>query len=286
MTLHRPMTFDPNVPGGVQSSGMAEICMGSPPQVFVVDSQASYVSVPMGRKPRWARASQKFLLLLVVLVVFGLVVQGCLIHNLYKKMEAFSLCVSHPLCHNLSDPVSAGLQGGIIQSPDGSEESNEISTEGPDTEPAQQRPFAHLMGSSVTVDQNKVVQWMNDGGETIKRNMGYSNGRLLVKKDGYYYLYSKVTMDAKDDCSLIQHEVLKNTKAYGKPIQLMKSKRVHCWSSSPSGEVTRLEDLTNSFLAGIFHLQSGDEVFVKLDGKGNQNPAPADNLMGAFMIFP
>lgn len=56
--------------------------------------------------------------------------------------------------------------------------------------------------------------------------MGYNNGRLLVEKDGHYYLYCKVTLNAAEECSLIQHKVMKVTKAYDNAIELMKSKRL------------------------------------------------------------
>lgn len=66
---------------------MAEGGVGTCPQVFVVDSQANYVSVPRRKKSKWARVSQKFLLLLVGLTMLGLVSEAYLIYNLYKKME-------------------------------------------------------------------------------------------------------------------------------------------------------------------------------------------------------
>ncbi|KAM7009557.1 tumor necrosis factor ligand superfamily member 14 [Tautogolabrus adspersus] len=265
---------------------MAEACVASSPQVFVVDSQASYISATAGKKRRWERAGQKCLLMLMGLVVVGLVVQGCLIHNLYRKTEAFALCMSHPFCQNLSEPVSSGLQDGIILGRVGSEASNQISSMD-QTEEGQQRPFAHLMGSSKTVDEHSVVQWMTNVGETITHKMSYEDGRLLVEKEGYYYLYSKVTLGAEEDCLLFQHEVLKDTRAYGKPIQLMKSKRIRCWTHRSSGDTSPSgEELWNSFLAGIFHLQSGDKVYVKLDSKEKEHPAPGDNLLGAFMIYP
>lgn len=55
--------------------------------------------------------------------------------------------------------------------------------------------------------------------------MSYDKGRLIVEQEGYYYLYSKVQLNAADDCVVIQHEVVRDTNAYGQPIPLMKSKR-------------------------------------------------------------
>lgn len=57
-------------------------------------------------------------------------------------------------------------------------------------------------------------------------NMLYSNGRLLVKMEGYYYLYSKVTFNVAQACSLVQHKFMKDTAAYGEAIELTKSKRL------------------------------------------------------------
>lgn len=71
-----------------------------------------------------------------------------------------------------------------------------------------------------------MVLWVNKDGDAITHNMSYDNGRLSVKKEGYYYLYSKLLLNAADECSLIQHKVMKDTKAYDKSIELMKSKRL------------------------------------------------------------
>lgn len=45
------------------------------------------------------------------------------------------------------------------------------------------------------------------------------------------------------------------------------------------------EDLWNSFLSGIFQLQSGDKIFVTLENQEIRQGS-TENLMGAFMIPP
>ncbi|XP_034752303.1 tumor necrosis factor ligand superfamily member 10-like isoform X1 [Etheostoma cragini] len=297
---------------------MAEGSVGTCPQVFVVDSQANYVTVHSGKKPRWARVGQRFLFLMVGLALFGLVVEGCFIYSLYKKTQEFSLCKSHPLCHNMSNSQTSGqqvsvgvqftylwplcrhcraavcvgvfsfflFQGGTM-SQVGPKESNEIPTVRPHLEQVQQRPFAQLIGSNNPIGANNVVQWEHKVGETITYNMGYENGQLLVEKDGYYYLYSKVTLNAVEECLLIEHMVMKNTSAYDKSIELMHSKSLRCRTPKPStAKASQGDDLWNSFLAGIFHLRSGDKIFVMLKNIHKLLPGPAENLMGAFMIFP
>ncbi|XP_070684110.1 tumor necrosis factor ligand superfamily member 14-like [Pempheris klunzingeri] len=265
---------------------MAESGVGACPQVFVVDSQANYVPVPSERKSRWTRAGQKFFLLLVGLTLFGLLVQGCLIYNLYKKLEALALYESPPNFQNLSSPKASAQQGGNIMTQVGHRGSNEIPVQ-PLPKQVQQRPFAQLLGSSHPAGENNVVQWVHKGGETVIQNMDYNNGRLLVEKEGYYYLYSKVTVNAAMECVLIQHKVMKDTKAYDEPIQLMRSKSFQCKPWKPSStKASGVEDIWNSFLGGIFHLLSGDEIFVTLEDIQTMRTGTADNFMGAFMIFP
>lgn len=81
-------------------------------------------------------------------------------------------------------------------------------------------------GSDHPFGDKNVVQWIHEGGEAIIRNMSYNKGRLMVEKEGFYYLYSKVQLNTAEECLLIQHRVMKDTKAYGESIELMKSKRL------------------------------------------------------------
>uniref|UniRef100_A0A8C5DBI4 Tumor necrosis factor ligand superfamily member 14-like n=1 Tax=Gouania willdenowi TaxID=441366 RepID=A0A8C5DBI4_GOUWI len=151
-----------------------------------------------------------------------------------------------------------------------------------------QRPFAHLLGSHLPVGEDNVMQWVKEG-EAITQHMAYDRGRLLVEVEGYYYLYSKVQLNAADECLLIQHKIMKNTTAYGQPIELMKSKSFRCWTQENQKEMfSQVQDLWNNFLGGIFHLQRGDRIYVTLESKENAplNPGPTENFMGAFMVFP
>lgn len=217
-----------------------------------------------------------------------------------------------------------------------------IFTVEPRVEQIQKRPFAQLMGqnlsnsqclilefisdsifaalistigSSNPVGENNVVQWEHKASETFTNHMGYSKGQLLVQMEGHYYLYSKVTLNAAEECSLVQHRVMKVTQAYDQAIELMKSKRLasaphlpdtflafsvvswrlchvssssHCtWNpkvSTPKSSPG--EDLRNSFLAGIFHLQRGDKIYVTLEDIQKIHRGMTDNIMGAFMIAP
>ncbi|XP_005931414.1 tumor necrosis factor ligand superfamily member 14 [Haplochromis burtoni] len=245
---------------------MSEGGAGACPQVFVVDSQASYIKMPPERKPRWGSQLQKFLLLLVGLAMLGIIVEGFLIYKLYQRTEASS-SNHEPDLKNRTNPKPESLVGGRKMSRD------------------ERRPFAHLLGSNKP-GTNDIVQWAKEG-DAVTQDMKYEKGRLTVEKEGYYYIYSKVIMNAAEECSLSQHKVMKETKAYDKPIELMQSKSIHCSTSKPHLKLLEAsEDLWNSYLAGIFQLQVGDEIYVTLKNITKIHGGSTLNFMGAFMIYP
>lgn len=65
----------------------AEGVTGTRPQVFVVDRQASYVSMPDGKRAKWATAGHTCLLLLLGVALLGLTVEAFFIYNLHKQIE-------------------------------------------------------------------------------------------------------------------------------------------------------------------------------------------------------
>ncbi|KAM9857296.1 tumor necrosis factor ligand superfamily member 14-like [Aulostomus maculatus] len=216
--------------------------------------------------------------------MLGLVIEGCFIYKLYKNTEVFSHCKFDHLCQNESSLKTSALQGDIIRGP---EDSSDVHPRQPPLGQIQKKPFAHLMCSENPMGENNVVQWQNKGGDAITYLMGYKNGRLLVEQEGYYYIYSKVLLNAAEECSLIQHKVMRDTRAYDKSILLMKSKSFRCQDQGYIREKkANGDDLWESFLAGIFHLHHGDQVFVTLENIQKLRPGNPENFMGAFMISP
>ncbi|XP_041838167.1 tumor necrosis factor ligand superfamily member 14 [Melanotaenia boesemani] len=259
------------------SQGGADTC----PQVFVVDSQVSHIAIPSVRKSRWAKDGWKFILLLVGFSMLGMITEGVLIYNLYKKTEVFNLCGTHPLCHNLSNASPLGKnEDGTISKQVGSKEHNWIPSLQTQT---RRRPFAHLFGSIHVSGKDNVVLWEN-AGESVIQNMTHDKGLLIVQQPGYYYLYSKLQLEFVRNCSLTEHKVMRNTSAYGKPMELMKSKNNHCGNTN--GPSKERKDLLSSFLAGIFELQQGDRIFVTLDKIQSMRLGRNENFIGAFMISP
>ncbi|XP_035992527.1 tumor necrosis factor ligand superfamily member 14 isoform X1 [Fundulus heteroclitus] len=257
---------------------MAEGGTAPPPQVFVVDTQASYISTPRDKKSSWARAGQKILFLLLGLLVLGVLVEGYLIYILYQRTASFSHCGSNMPCRNLTHTLGSENQDGRTSSQRQTKESNEIPPH-----VTKKRPFAHLLGSEHPVGDNNVVLW-NSLAQHDSVNIEYNNGRLIIKEEGHYYVYSRVELDVSKDTTPIFHKIMKTSSGYGKEIELLKATSSHCVHKNPAN--CAAEDIRSSFLAGIFHLQEDDKIFVTLSNVEKLHRSANGNSLGAFMIEP
>uniref|UniRef100_A0A8C6WI80 THD domain-containing protein n=1 Tax=Neogobius melanostomus TaxID=47308 RepID=A0A8C6WI80_9GOBI len=223
---------------------------GSCPQVFVVDHPINNAPPPVNQKPLWRRARKSLVVPLFGLIMFGLILEAIFIYRLYKRTEVRLVSVpdaAHVVWAEwkfLSFSTSLKVE----------------------------RPMAHLQGSQ-TFREDGVVEWVKMD-EGFNNGMDYNTTGLVIKTKGFYYLYSKVHFQKTDNCAMVNHKVIKNTTKYGLPIDLLKSKRYR-------GNKEKEKDLWNSFLAGIFKLETGDHIYVKLD-KGLY--AEPDNVFGAFML--
>ncbi|XP_053712284.1 tumor necrosis factor ligand superfamily member 14-like [Synchiropus splendidus] len=236
---------------------MAEGGAASRPQVFLVDSQASLFHSQPRSKPSWTQVVQKIIPVLVLLSLMGLAVEGYFIYKLFQKTESGV------------NPVH------------GNEGSHQMIMGQSPVEPQQKKPVAHLMGSESYAGDHGVVQWMSQDGEAFIKHMGYRNGRLIVEEEGIYYIYNKVQLNTSEKCSVIKHKVMKFTANYNHPIDLMTSMIFQCPNKSVGGE-----DRRDSFLAGTFHLRSGDEIYVTVGSIDKLRPGHTQNFLGAFMISP
>lgn len=109
--------------------------------------------------------------------------------------------------------------------------------------------------------------------DPLLHGMIYKDGRLTIQKEGYYYVYSKVSFI---DSGEFWHSVTLSTDRYPGNITLMRSKK----RSSASKE-----SRSNSFLGGVFHLYADDRIFVTVSSTSKimQNNS-YENFFGAFMI--
>lgn len=254
---------------------MAEGHAGHHPQVFVVDSQASYTPLPSGSHLRWGGIGQRAIQLLVGLALVGIVMEACFIVHLYNRTGA------------LMNAQSFIQRSGSAQGLTGSEETNEILVD-PTTRTSppeiQRKPSAHLIGSPLSVGEDSVVLWESDKGlSAFTDQMDYKDGHLVAQREGHYYVYSKVHF--VEDCILFKHKVMWITEGYkNKPLVLMKSNRFHCTSQDSRPKKISHQNLLNSYLGGVFHLLPGDIIYVTVDNGTLLRLGAEDNFMGAFMI--
>ncbi|XP_064857170.1 tumor necrosis factor ligand superfamily member 14-like isoform X1 [Oncorhynchus nerka] len=148
----------------------------------------------------------------------------------------------------------------------------------------QQKPSAHLIGSSRAVGEDSVVLWESDMGlSAFTDQMDYKDGRLVAQRNGHYYVYSKVHF--VEDCFLFKHKVMRITEGYrNKPLVLMKANRFHCPSQDSRPKKISHQNLLNSYLGGVFRLLPGDIIYVTVDNGTLLRLGAEDNFMGAFMI--
>ncbi|XP_036804200.1 tumor necrosis factor ligand superfamily member 14-like [Oncorhynchus mykiss] len=254
---------------------MAEGHAGQYPQVFVVDSQASYTPLPSWRHLRWGGIGPRALQLLVGLAVVGIVMEAGFIVHLYNRTGA------------LINVQSFIQRSGSAQGLTGSEETNEIlvkPTRRKVPPEIQRKPSAHLIGSSQPVGEDSVVQWESDKGlSAFTDQMDYKDGHLVAQRKGHYYVYSKVHF--VEDCFLFKHKVMRITEGYkNKPLVLMKANRFHCPSQDSRPKKISHQNLLNSYLGGVFRLLPGDIIYATVDNGTLLRLGAEDNFMGAFMI--
>lgn len=105
--------------------------------------------------------------------------------------------------------------------------------------------------------------------------MDYNDGRLLILKEGFYYVYSKVSFS---DNGIFHHSVELDTKLFaGKSISLLLSRKY--------SEKISTNRLSNSYLGGVFHLHKDDALFVKVNNASKVVRSKfSENTFGAYMI--
>lgn len=247
---------------------------GGYPSVYVVDTHASRpppLPPRMSKKRQSLGAVQFLLFLLVSLALCGMLIEAFLIYRLHKT-ESQDASGSHSKQEGDVDLSSKGSRY-ILPS----------------------KPVAHLTGGPDVNHRSQVMGWsMNP--EPLLYQMDYNDKdrSLIIETEGYYNIYSKVSFI---DTEPFLHAVHVRTKRYkGKSIPLLVS-RTHTQapckkettdqksSSDKRSEAEGLDQRSNSYLSGVFHLYNGDAIFVKVSNTSHIVGLRAyENVFGAHMI--
>lgn len=104
--------------------------------------------------------------------------------------------------------------------------------------------------------------------------MDYKNGSLLIRREGFYFVYSKLSFH---NSASFHHTVMKRTRRQpGGTVPLLQARKYSSADNKSNG---------NTFLGGVFHLLKDDAVFVKVSDTSKIVRVIAyENVFGAFMI--
>lgn len=127
-----------------------------------------------------------------------------------------------------------------------------------------------LCAGSATVHEKTVMRW--NVSDPLLHGMIYKDGGLIIQKEGYYYVYSKVSFS---DSGVFQHSVTLSSEKYLNNVTLMQSRK---YSSASK------ESESNSFLSGVFILYAGDRIFVTVSNTSKIMQNNNYENFGAFMI--
>ncbi|XP_034156027.1 lymphotoxin-alpha isoform X2 [Pangasianodon hypophthalmus] len=234
-------------------------------EVFVVDSQATANLVP----PKQQSKGTYVLYALLGLALLGVFLHGVLIYHLYQRIST--------QIHQ--EMIQFYKQIGENKTQDDAY-SKEISPPPPnpktdsDTKPAAFLHYNHYLKSDVAV-----MQWAIRGFPAFTHNFNYSNGCLIIPKDGFYYLFSKVSF--KNSCKSFTHEIKLNSSRYSHhPLSLM-TDRYSCVDQIRPHEKT---NQISSYLGGVFKLYKKDKLFVSVSDLNNLIEGQQENFFGGFMI--
>lgn len=223
------------------------------PSVYVVDTHATGPPVPPRlRQKRQQAGAQTLLFLLVSLALAGIVIEACLIFRFHRHESA------------PSGSSSMLISDGTI-------------TKTRDVQPS--KPVAHLTDGQDVVHKGQVMAWSVNA-DPILFQMDYKDRSLIIQKEGFYHVYSKVSFF---NIEPFHHAIHVKTKRYkGKSIPLLVS-RANSELHKKEGQVS--DQRSNSYLGGVFHFYQDDAIFVKVSNSSQiVRFRYYENIFGAFML--
>ncbi|XP_048846707.1 tumor necrosis factor ligand superfamily member 14-like [Brienomyrus brachyistius] len=227
------------------------------PHVYVVDSQARYLPHMMAPPPpRQSRTGRMILYMLLVVALCGIAVEGYFIYHLYNTKAATDTTTIEKSQQDESDATARRRQA-EVKPP---------------------KPSAHLTAGTHQPREDGLMMWSTFGGDAFTHEMDYIQGKLYVKMEGFYFIYSKVFF-SEPSRAAFTHTVLKSTpRMPNSELELMRTFRFLDRGQTRGG-------MLNSYLGGVYLLHEGDAFFVKVHNHtGLLRQVSADNFFGAYML--
>ncbi|CAK6963130.1 tumor necrosis factor ligand superfamily member 14 [Scomber scombrus] len=224
------------------------------PSVYVVDTHATRPPVPprLSKVGRRAGMARTLLFILVSMALCGIIIEACFIYRLYNPE---------------SNTGSATSSKSIAE-----QDVTPTKSSNPVFLPS--KPVAHLTDGQDAVSTKEMMAWSTVA-DPILYEMVYKDRSLVIQKDGYYYVYSKIFFS---DNGTFHHLVNQKTKKYdGKSINLLQSRKY--------SENHKISIKSNSYLGGVFYLEKGDAIFVEVSDTAKvMRHKSTENFFGAYMI--
>lgn len=227
------------------------------PTVFTVDPYENRPPVPpRPSKRRQVGLTQVLLFLMVSVALCGMVVEAWLIYRLYNPQSS------------TTDTARPSSSKRIGNEPD----PETTPTEWPRLEDPPSKPTAQLTDGQDITHENEIMHWSKLA-EPLLYKIDYKDGCLVIQEKGYYYVYSKVSFY---NMKSFHHSIRVRTKKYyGGSISLLKARQYS----------NKALKLTNSFLAGVFHFNKDDAIFVSVSNTSKIVRHEAnENIFGVYMI--
>ncbi|XP_038618138.1 tumor necrosis factor ligand superfamily member 11 [Tachyglossus aculeatus] len=153
----------------------------------------------------------------------------------------------------------------------------------------EQQAFAHLTinGTNIPSGSHKVnlSSWCHDRGWAHISNMTFSNGKLRVNQDGFYYLYANVCFRHHETSGILAEEsiqlmvyVTKTNVKIKKSDTLMKGGSTKSWSGNSEFHFYSVN------VGGFFKLRSGEEISIQVSNPSLLDPAQDATYFGAFKV--
>ncbi|XP_049601579.1 tumor necrosis factor ligand superfamily member 14 [Syngnathus scovelli] len=246
------------------------------PSVYFVDSHTGAPPLPprAGPNRQYSSLAKTLLFVLVSLALTGLVVEALLIFYLHSSQLVGAPSMSFS---KLTAEKSAFPPTSTRHSPTPEPLARQIETNASRYTTCKpcfplSKPVARLIGGKDVVHGKGFVGWSLIS-DSLLRGMDYKDGSLLIRREGFYFVYCKLSFR---NHRVFHHTVEMRTRRHSAGAVVLLQARKY---SSADGNIS------NSFLGGVFHLHKDDTLFVKVSDTSKIVQVIAyESIFGAFMI--
>lgn len=127
--------------------------------------------------------------------------------------------------------------------------------------------------------------WYHDRGWAKISNMTFSNGKLVVNQDGFYYLYANICFrhhetlgDLATEYLQLMVYVTKTSVKIPSAHTLMKGGSTKYWSGNSEFHFYSIH------VGGFFKLRSGEEISLEVSNPSLLDPDQDATYFGAFKV--